>query len=193
MAILNYVLIMAKLSSFATTKANTYLSINETPTCQLITSFLSTEKCSRLSVFEIFTPQPTPPQSTTQNNCQCGSVLSNDDPQIFDCASNFLKKSVVSKELSVFVQFSQVWCFPAKKLSLERYVELTKHCKCLMRGAVCYFLSALYLTKESTKVMAFRPCSLIHLKWPPKVLQNFKKTPHCTCCPKELNQKGFSA
>ena len=25
----------------------------------------------------------------------------------------------------------------------------------------------------------------------PKVLQNFRKTPNCTCWPKELNQKGF--
>ena len=25
----------------------------------------------------------------------------------------------------------------------------------------------------------------------PKVLQNFEKTPNCTCWPKELNQKGF--
>ena len=25
----------------------------------------------------------------------------------------------------------------------------------------------------------------------PKVLQNFQKTPKCTCWPKELNQKGF--
>ena len=26
----------------------------------------------------------------------------------------------------------------------------------------------------------------------PKVLQNFKKTPNCTCWPQETNQKGFS-
>ena len=43
--------------------------------------------------------------------------------------------------------------------------------------------------------MAFRQCFLrppeLTKKVLPKVLQNFQKTPKCTCWPKELNQKDF--
>ena len=41
------------------------------------------------------------------------------------------------------------------------------------------FVSVFFDTPEVTKKVL------------PKVLQNFKKTPNCTCWPKELNQKGF--
>ena len=46
--------------------------------------------------------------------------------------------------------------------------------------------------------MVFRQWSFNFLRQPevtklvlPKVLQNFEKTPNCTCWPKKLNQKGF--
>ena len=43
--------------------------------------------------------------------------------------------------------------------------------------------------------MTFRQCFLrppdVTKIVVPKVLQNFEKTPNCTCWPKELNQKGF--
>ena len=50
--------------------------------------------------------------------------------------------------------------------------------------------------KEPTIVMAFRQCFFFDTpeltkKVLPKVIQNFQKTPKCTCWPKELNQKGF--
>ena len=43
--------------------------------------------------------------------------------------------------------------------------------------------------------MAFRQCFLrppeVTKIVLPKVIQNFEKTPNCTCWPKELSQKGF--
>ena len=41
------------------------------------------------------------------------------------------------------------------------------------------FPSVFFDTPQATKIVL------------PKVLQNFEKTPNCTCWPKELNQKGF--
>ena len=58
------------------------------------------------------------------------------------------------------------------------------------------FLVGAFLEKKSTIVMAFRQCFFFDTPEVtktvlPKVLQNFKKTPSCTCWSKELNQKGF--
>ena len=59
-----------------------------------------------------------------------------------------------------------------------------------------FFLPALLLGKESTIFIAFRQCLLVDTPEVtkivlPKVLRIFKKSPNCTCWPKELNQKSF--
>ena len=57
------------------------------------------------------------------------------------------------------------------------------------------FFSRRFSRKEPTIVMAFHQCFLrppeLTKIVQPKVLQNFQKTPKCTCWPKDMNQKGF--
>ena len=54
------------------------------------------------------------------------------------------------------------------------------------------FLSLRYSTdfRRSRLVFLLRPPEVTKIVLP-KVLQNFEKTPNCTCWPKELSQKGF--